>query len=101
MSERVGEIISVGVTELHNRTSALMQAVSDGAELEITKRGKLVARMKPDTLYDRLKREGHIREPRVRDGWLPKPIRPAPGVTVSDLLKDQQMPITPWESESS
>lgn len=91
MGARTGEIISVGIAELHNRTSELMRAVADGAELEITKRGRLTARMRPDTMYDRLKREGRIREAKVRDRWLPEPIKLAPGVTVSDLLKDQRI----------
>ena len=99
MGTRDGEVISVGIAELHNRTSELMRAVADGAELEITNRGKPVARMKPDTLYDRLKRDGHIREPKTKDRRLPAPIRLAKGVTVSDLIKDQQMSVADWESE--
>ena len=32
--------------KLHNRTSELMKAVADGAELEVTNHGKVVGRMK-------------------------------------------------------
>lgn len=87
--------ISVGVRELHNRTSELMQAVADGAELEVTRHGMPVGVMQPvgyDALYERLKREGRIIEgksPHER-AKLPDPIKLAPGVTVSDLIKEQR-----------
>jgi prevent-host-death family protein len=87
-------MISVGVRELHNRTSELMKAVADGAELEVTNHGKVVGRMtpvRPDELYERLRLEGRIREPKTVRSKLPPPIKLAPGVTVSDLVKDQQM----------
>jgi prevent-host-death family protein len=86
--------ISVGVRELHNRTSELMKAVAEGAELEVTNHGTVVGRMtpaQPDALYERLKRDGMIREPKSVRSKLPPPIKLAPGVTVSDLVKDQQM----------
>ncbi len=70
-----------------------MQAVADGAELEVTKHGKTIGILKPwepDRLYERLKAEGRIREARVRDDWVPTPIELEPGVTVSDLIKDQR-----------
>lgn len=86
--------ISVGVRELHNRTSELMKAVAEGADLEVTNHGKVVGRMKSvqvDSPYERLKREGMIREAEIRDDWLPEPVTPTPGPPISDLVKDQQM----------
>lgn len=71
-----------------------MKAVAEGAELEVTNHGKVVGRMKSvqtDSPYERLKREGMIREAEIHDDWVPEPIKLAPGVTVSDLVKDQQM----------
>lgn len=71
-----------------------MKAVAQGAELEVTNHGKVIGRMepvRPDALYERLKREGRIREPKSVRSKLPPPIKLAPGVTVSDLVKDQQM----------
>lgn len=86
-------MISVGVRELHNRTSELMKAVAEGAELEVTNHGKVVGRMKsvqPDSPYERLKREGMIREAEIRDDWLPESVKPTPGPPISDLIKDQR-----------
>ncbi|MBJ7355599.1 MAG: type II toxin-antitoxin system prevent-host-death family antitoxin [Thermoleophilaceae bacterium] len=93
MATHAQRTISVGVRELHNRTSELMKAVAAGAELEVTNRGKVVGRMtpsSPDLLYERLKREGRIREPKAARSELPPPVKLAPGVTVSDLVKDQR-----------
>lgn len=87
--------LSVGVRELHNRTSELMQAVADGAELEVTNHGRLIGRMKgveDDGLYERMKREGLITEPTPPSQRtpLPPPIKLKDGVTVSDLVKEQR-----------
>lgn len=86
--------ITVGVRELHNRTSELLKEVEEGAELEITRHGKPVARLSfidPDSPYERLRREGMIREPAVRDEKpLPPPIKLKSGATVSDLIKEQR-----------
>ncbi|MBI2692309.1 MAG: type II toxin-antitoxin system prevent-host-death family antitoxin [Solirubrobacterales bacterium] len=101
MGERAGEIISVGVTELHDRTSELMRAVEDGAELEVTDRGKPIARMSPQGPQDPLARDGDIRKATVGRSKLPPPLKLRSGVTVSDLVKEQQLPITPWESDSA
>ncbi|MBJ7458492.1 MAG: type II toxin-antitoxin system prevent-host-death family antitoxin [Thermoleophilaceae bacterium] len=93
MTPHLHTTISVGVRELHNRTSQLMKAVAEGAELEVTNHGKVVGRMvpvAPDDLYQRLKRDGMIREPKAARTPLPPPIKLAPGVTVSDLIKDQR-----------
>lgn len=94
MATQTASTISVGVRELHNRTSELLKAVADGVTLEVTNHGKLIGRMEPvqpDALYERLKREGRIREPKSIRSKLPPPLELAPGVTVSDLVKDQQM----------
>jgi len=95
MARQSGKRISVGVRELHNRTSELMKAVADGAELEVTNHGKLIGRMRgveAESTFERMKREGLIREgkPRSEREPLPPPIKLAPGVTVSDLIKDQR-----------
>ena len=85
--------ITVGVRELHNRTSELMRAVSEGAELEVTNHGKAVARVTAvdeDSPYERLMRAGMIREPKRRDDWNPKPRKLKSGATVSDLIKEQR-----------
>lgn len=86
--------ISVGVRELHNRTSELVRAVEAGAEVEITRHGKPFAIMNaidPESPYERLKRAGMIREPRIRDeGPLPPPIKLKSGAIVSDLIKEQR-----------
>ncbi|MFT4048782.1 MAG: type II toxin-antitoxin system prevent-host-death family antitoxin [Solirubrobacterales bacterium] len=93
MATQTKKRVSVGVRELHNRTSALMQMVEDGAEIEITKHGKVLGVLRPsvpDAFYERLKSEGRIREARVRDDWVPEPIALPPGVTISDLIDEQR-----------
>lgn len=86
--------LSVGIRELHNRTSELLNAVEAGAEITITRHGKAVAVIEPidpDSPYERLKRMGMIREAKVRDDKpLPPPIKLKSGATVSDLIKDQR-----------
>lgn len=85
--------LSVGIRELHSRTSELIKAVESGAELEVTNHGRPVARVRPidpDSPLERLRREGKIREPEVYDRWLPDPVKLAPGPMVSDLIKDER-----------
>ena len=85
--------LSVGFRDLHNRTSELMQAVAEGAELEVTKHGKTIGVMRPsgpDPLYERLVREGLITPAEIDDDYVPTPAPLPPGVTVSDLVKDQR-----------
>ncbi len=88
--------LTVGVRELHNRTSELLKAVEGGAELSITRHGKPFAALRAidqESPYERLKRLGMIREATVRDDKpLPAPIKLKSGATVSDLLKEQQFP---------
>lgn len=86
--------ITVGVRELHNRTSELLKAVESGAEVEVTRHGKPFARLKAidsTSPYERLKQLGMIREPKVSDDdSLPALITPESGMTVSDLIQEQR-----------
>lgn len=88
--------ITVGVRELHNRTSELLKEVEEGASLEITRHGKPVAQLRAidhESSYERLRRLGMITEAKVRDDKpLPPPIKLRSGATVSDLIKEQQFP---------
>lgn len=85
---------SVGVRELHNRTSELMQQViTENLPLEITFRGKPVARITridEDSPIERLRREGLISGPERSSGRTPKPIKLPGGAIVSDLVSEQR-----------
>jgi prevent-host-death family protein len=84
---------TVGVRDLHNRTSELIKQVSGGTELAVTVHGKRVARIVPidenDPLED-LRRRGMIREPTSRKRSVPEPIKLEGGAIVSDLAAEQR-----------
>lgn len=80
----------VGVRELRHNASAYLARVQEGEVIEVTVRGKSVARIVPavESLWDRLVAEGHIRSP-LPDTRL-EDIEPAPSqsaVTPSDALQ--------------
>ncbi len=82
----------VGVRELHNHLSRYLQEVENGAEIGVTSRGRLVARLipvnGPDPLGD-LRARGLVREPTApcRRGV---PVRVQATGSVSDLVSDQR-----------
>jgi prevent-host-death family protein len=86
--------IEVGIRELRADLSAWIKRVSAGEEILVTDRGKPVARVTPATGHrklDELIAAGKV-TPAKRPwrGPLPKPIDLGPGVSVSDLVKEQR-----------
>ncbi|MFL6182707.1 MAG: type II toxin-antitoxin system Phd/YefM family antitoxin [Actinomycetes bacterium] len=79
----------VGVRALQQHASKVVRSVSEGATVEVTDRGRLVARMVPagaDPL-DLLVESGHARRASRRPGDLPPPLK-AHGPTLSELLEE-------------
>lgn len=87
-------ISSVGLRELHNRTSELIRRVTEtGEEISVTRRGRPVVRIVPvdeNDPVDRLRRAGMLREAEPSDRKLPPPIKLDNDATVSDLVREQR-----------
>lgn len=94
MATHVHRLISVGVRELHNRTSELMRAVEQGAELEITRHGRVIGQLRApadDSLYERLVADGMITPAaKPESNWTPDPVELDHAATVSDLVAEQR-----------
>jgi prevent-host-death family protein len=85
---------SVGLRELHNRTSELIRQVAEtGEEISVTRRGRPVVRIVPvdeNDPVDRLRRMGMLREAMPSSRELPPPIKLDNDATVSDLVREQR-----------
>lgn len=94
MATQIGDQASVGVRELHNRTSELIRQVTEGgAELAVTVHGKRVALIVAIDEHDpveALRRQGLIREGRRSGRALAPPVKLKEGLTISDLVKEQR-----------
>src|SRR6266699_3057164 len=88
--------LRVGVRELKNALSAYLAGVREGDEVLVTDHGQPIARIVPltGTSEQRLAElvaRGEARPPEVIDHrWLPDPIEPAPGTTITDLLGEDR-----------
>lgn len=85
----------VGVRELRQNLSVYLRRVKNGEMLEVTERGRPVARLTPlltgDEYWDRLIAEGKV-IPATRDiRDLPPPIKLPPGSkTISETLREMR-----------
>ena len=79
----------IGIRALQQHASKVIRQVSEGATVEVTDRGRLVARMVPvdsDPL-DVLVESGQARRASRRPADLPPPLRSS-GPTMSELLEE-------------
>jgi len=86
---------SVGVRELKQNASAVIERVRNGEVVDVTVRGERVARLTPipkhETTYERLKAEGKIRPATGRLEDLPPPLKPRPGERpLSEVLQEMR-----------
>lgn len=90
--EHLGDESAVGVRLLHNRTSEVIKRVTAGRSIDVTVRGRVVARLVPAVFVDPfadLRRRGLITDP-VDSGWMPDPNRPRPSRPVSELISEMR-----------
>ena len=84
----------VGVRELRQNLSVYLRRVKAGETLDVTERGRIVARLvplPPDALspLERLVAEGRARPARTKVRELPPPLR-FPGRPLSEVLRDMR-----------
>jgi prevent-host-death family protein len=92
MSEPGARPARVGVRELRQNLSVYLRRVEAGETLEVTDRGRPVARLEPlrsesMSPYERMKAEGRIRPATVRWEDVPMP-RKLEGRSLSDVLRE-------------
>lgn len=76
---------TAGAFYVKTHLSALLEEVQQGEVIEITNRGKPVARIVPLATED----EKKIRALQARDYFLSLPVQPLPnGVTIKDLINE-------------
>jgi len=85
----------VGVRELRQNLSIYLRRVRAGQTLEVTERGRPVARLMPleqhMTAYDRLAADGKIVPATARIDDPPPPVKLPPGeLTISEALEEQR-----------
>lgn len=85
----------IGVRELRQNASRYLKRVEAGETVEVTDRGRLVARLVPvtpaESAYDRLVAEGRL-IPATGPGWrtLPPPVPLPPGAPSLQEILDEQ-----------
>lgn len=94
MSERSRPDSRVGVRELRQNLSVYLRRVKAGESLDVTERGRTVARLAPlppDALspLDRLVAEGRARRARTNVRDLPPPLR-RPGRPLTDIVREMR-----------
>ena len=80
----------VGIRELKQNASSVIRRVANGETVEVTDRGRPVARIVPIQVsdpYDRMVAEGEITVGNGRWAEI-DPLPPLPGRTLSDALAD-------------
>jgi len=85
----------VGVRELRQNLSVYLRRVRAGQTLEVTERGRPVARLMPleqhMTAYNRLVADGKITPATARIDELQAPVKLRPGeLTISEALEEQR-----------
>jgi prevent-host-death family protein len=91
MSESGARPARVGVRELRQNLSVYLRRVEAGETLEVTERGRPVARLEPlrsesMSPYERMKAEGRIRPATLRWEDVPLPVPAGPGPSLTELL---------------
>ena len=94
MSDRPRPDSRVGVRELRQNLSVYLRRVKAGESLDVTERGRTVARLAPlppDALspFERLVAEGRARRSRTSVRDLPRPLR-LPGRPLTDIVRDMR-----------
>lgn len=93
------KLTSVGVREAKAKLSELLRKVKSGGTVEITERGRTVARIIPvrppkddfDRCVDNLLAKGHISTRPTRGPMkLPPPIKLPPGVDLLKMLREDR-----------
>lgn len=84
----------VGIRELRQNLSVYLRRVKRGESLEVTERGKTVARLVPpstgDEYWDRQIALGKVRPP-TKPGPLPDPVELPPGARpLSEILQEMR-----------
>jgi prevent-host-death family protein len=86
------DMVRIGVRELNQHTSRVLEQVKRGTVVEVTERGRPVARMvpvaqaAPESLLERLVAEGRAKPPTI-SGPLPMPsVTGDPTVSVADVI---------------
>jgi prevent-host-death family protein len=87
--------VRVGIRELRHHLATYLARVAAGETLEVTDRGRPVARLVPpttgDEALDELIAAGRVRPARVRSAMLPAAASPVGGQpTISDALREQR-----------
>ncbi|MBX3142495.1 MAG: type II toxin-antitoxin system prevent-host-death family antitoxin [Trueperaceae bacterium] len=84
----------IGVRELRQNASVYLARVQEGEVIEVTSRGRTVARIVPPTesLWDKMMADGHIRPPlegapRLEDI---EPAPPVSGFNASEVLRQMR-----------
>jgi prevent-host-death family protein len=95
MSEVSDRPARVGVRELRQNLSVYLRRVEAGETLEVTERGRPVARLEPlrsasMSPYERMKAEGRIRPATLRWEDVPLPIPMGPGPSLSEILQQER-----------
>jgi prevent-host-death family protein len=83
-------MVRIGVRELNQHTSKYVAMVKDGETVEVTERGRLVARLVPPartgTILDEFVASGRVTAPTTSWHELPPPDDSAAGVSVAEEL---------------
>jgi prevent-host-death family protein len=83
-------VARIGVRELNQHTSKYIAMVKDGETIEVTERGRLVARLVPaprtGTILDDLVAAGRVTPATTSWHELPAPLDPKDGINVADEL---------------
>jgi prevent-host-death family protein len=86
---------SIGIRELRQNASRYLRQVERGETLEVTDRGRPVARLVPvpeESTFDRLVAEGRITPARGNLADLGPPLEPMPGVPLpSEILEKMRV----------
>jgi len=83
-------VTRIGVRELNQHTSKYIAMVKDGETVEVTERGRLVARLVPaartGTILDEFVAAGRVTPPITCWHELPPPGDPSDGISVTEEL---------------
>src|SRR5262249_40629181 len=84
----------IGITELNQQTSRVIKEVKDGARVDVTMHGRVVARIVPatpgTTWLDQKKAEGRVQPPADVDAELPALVPVRSGLTLDQLIDEMK-----------
>ena len=85
--------VEVGVRELRENLSTWLDRAAAGEDVLVTERGKPKARLtraEPESVLERLVREGRATPPSEPHGRLPPPVRLPDGISLSDIVIEER-----------